>query len=68
MCCALLLSMSIAPPLHANYRDFLMDILLSLLSDPLLLLWDEVVFVSKCVDHVCLLHHYTILYVSAVIR
>lgn len=62
---AFLLCMSLCPPLHPNYRDFLMDILLSPLSDPLLLLWDELLFVCKGVHTcvcvcVCMLHYYTV--------
>lgn len=54
---ALLLCMSLCPPLHPNYRDFLMDILLSLLSDPVLLLRDEALFVcSVCVCSITILY------------
>lgn len=40
-----LLCMTLCTPFHPDYRGFLMDVFLSLLSDPLLLLWDEALFV-----------------------
>lgn len=39
------LCMTLCTPFHPNYRDFLIDVLLSLLSEPVLLLWDEALFV-----------------------